>query len=50
MSSGDEKLNYRVETNNEAVIKQLDPSALPFAVEVIRTSFATVAEDLGLTE
>ena len=32
------------------MIKQIDPSELPLAVEVIRTSFATVAKDLGLTE
>ena len=36
--------------NNETVIKQLQLSYLPEAVEVIRTSFATVARDLGLTE
>ena len=32
------------------MIKQLDSSALSLAAEVIRTSFATVADDLGLTE
>ncbi|MCL2163674.1 MAG: GNAT family N-acetyltransferase [Oscillospiraceae bacterium] len=36
--------------NNEEVIRQLDTSDLPLAVEVIRESFATVAKDLGLTE
>jgi len=50
MSLGDEKIYCEAESINGAVIKQLDPSKLPFAVEVIRTSFATVAEDLGLTE
>ncbi|MCL2351304.1 MAG: GNAT family N-acetyltransferase [Firmicutes bacterium] len=32
------------------MIKQLDISELPNAVEVIRASFATVADELGLTE
>jgi len=32
------------------MIKQLDPSQFPQAVDVIRASFATVAKDLGLTE
>ena len=32
------------------MIKQLDPGGFDLAVDVIRNSFATVAEDLGLTE
>ncbi|MCL1849573.1 MAG: GNAT family N-acetyltransferase, partial [Clostridiales bacterium] len=32
------------------MIKQIDPSEIPQAVEVIRASFATVAEEFGLTE
>jgi len=32
------------------MIRQLGPSDFSLAAEIIRTSFATVAEDLGLTE
>ena len=32
------------------MIRQLEPSSFPIAAEVIRTSFATVAEELNITE
>jgi len=41
----------RLIMNKENVnIKQLDPSDLPAAVEVIRASFATVAKEFNITE